>query len=356
MSTLKLSGHETPTKIDRHQDATTRRLLTTGRNLQSLLELPRDCVKPHPAPGRAILVTTKRRGYSTHESSIQVDEQEEQAAEGREVVVPVNVAGHVEWVATHTALLATQVEARYAERIFLYVPRAGKHKGKAMPLGRNSLNSALITFMRRHQLKDDAGRPLALCMARLRPTFGNAIYARSGGDLRAVQKALNHVDLKTTVIHYLDVPPQAERNHALVVEGMVGWARKEVDGKVMIAADGRVPLADVQNLLSGGYNTGVARCRNPFRENDSVCSKFFTCFRCQNMVVFEDDLWRLFSFYHRLLQERIKIAPHHWMLTYGPIIRRIDTDIAPQFPEKLVAQARERAAKEPHPMWKGPLL
>lgn len=330
--------------------------LTTGRNLQSMLELPRDCLQPHPAPGRMVLVTSKRRGYSTHASPLHVKESDAAAADPRDVVIPTNVAGHINWLAEHTAPLAALAGPRYAERIFLLVPPFGKNKGKVVPLGTNGVSSALIAFVRRHQLKDDAGNVLALCISRLRPTFGNAIYARSGGDLRAVQRALNHADLRTTVNHYLDVPPQAERDHALVIEGMVGWATKEIDGKVMIAADGSVPLANVKDLLSGGYNTGVARCRNPFRDDESVCSKFFTCFRCQNMVVFEDDLWRLYSFYYRLLQERVKIAPHHWTLTYGPIIRRIDAEIAPQFPSSTVELAREKAQRNPHPMWKGPLL
>lgn len=330
--------------------------LTTGRNLQSLLELPRDCLQPHAAPGRKVLVTSKRRGYSTHASSLRATAPEATTADPRDVVIPNNVAGHIEWLAEHTAPLAGLAEERYAGRIFLRVPSQGPNKGKAVPMNPNAVNGALAAFVRRHRLKNDEGKALALCIARLRPTFGNAIYARSGGDLRAVQRALNHADLRTTVNHYLDVPPQAERDHALVIEGMVGWARKEIDGKVMIAADGSVPLANVKDLLSGGYNTGVARCRNPFRDDDSVCSKFFTCFRCQNMVVFEDDLWRLYSFYYRLLQERVKIAPHHWTLTYGPIIRRIDAEIAPQFPSSTVELARKKAQRSPHPMWKGPLL
>lgn len=328
--------------------------LTTGRNLQSLIELSRDCLQPHAAPGRKVLVTSKRRGYSTHMSSLSTNAVDD--ADPRNVVIPTNVASHIEWLAAYTAPFAGLAEERYAGRIFLRIPRQGRDKGKAVPLSPNALNSALTTFVRRHRLKGDDGKVLALCVARLRPTFGNAIYARSGGDLRAVQKALNHAGLRTTANHYLDVPPQAERNHALVIEGMVGWARKEVNGKVMIAADGSIPLSNVKDLLSGGYNTGVARCRNPFRDNDSVCSKFFTCFRCQNMVVFEDDLWRLFSFYYRLLHERVKIAPHHWALTYGPIIRRIDVEIAPQFPTTTVELAREKAQRDPHPMWKGPLL
>jgi hypothetical protein len=71
------------------------------------------------------------------------------------------------------------------------------------------------------------------------------------------------------------------------------------------------------------------------------------------MVVFEDDLWRLFSFYYRLISERPKINTAHWLKTYAPIIRRIDTDIAPQFPEDRVSEARARAQQCPHPTWRG---
>ena len=134
------------------------------------------------------------------------------------------------------------------------------------------------------------------------------------------------------------------------------FTRMEVDGKVLLAADGQIPLQDVPDLLSSGYSTGIARCRNPFRENGGVCKKFFPCFSCPSMIVFEDDLWRLFSFYYRLLYERVKLSPPQWLKTYGPIIRRIDVDIAPQFPVEKVEAARCRAQLDPHPTWRGPLL
>ena len=130
----------------------------------------------------------------------------------------------------------------------------------------------------------------------------------------------------------------------------------EIDGKVLLAADGKLPLQDVKDLLSGGYNAGIARCKNPFRENESVCKKFFACFKCPSMCVFEDDLWRLFSFYYRLLAERAKINPIHWLKTYSPILRRIDAEIASQFPADKVEAARLKAQQTPHPAWKGPLL
>lgn len=74
------------------------------------------------------------------------------------------------------------------------------------------------------------------------------------------------------------------------------------------------------------------------------------------MMVFEDDLWRLFSFYYRILAERPKLVPSQWMKTYGPIIRRIDDDITPLFPLEKVELAKKRAKTDSHPTWKDPLL
>ena len=107
----------------------------------------------------------------------------------------------------------------------------------------------------------------------------------------------------------------------------------------------------MHELLSGGYNTVVARCKNPFREGGEVCGKYMVCFRCPQMVVFEDDLWKMFSFYNKLLAERNKIAPHHWVKTYGWVIKTIDNDIATQFPADLVEAAKSKARLTPHPAW-----
>ena len=195
-----------------------------------------------------------------------------------------------------------------------------------------------------------------LNVARLRPTFGTELYRRCR-DIRRVQMALGHASPETTARHYADKPWEAERDHAIVLDGMVSqFTRMEINGKVLLAADGKIPLQDVKELLSGGYNTGIARCKNPFRDNQSVCQKFFHCFKCPSMCVFQDDLWRLFSFYYRLLAERAKINAAHWLKTYGPIVRKIDTDIASQFPVDVVEAARIKAQSEPHPTWRGPSL
>jgi len=324
--------------------------LAIGRNTQSLLELRRDSLRPHVLPDREFIVTTKRRGCSTHATSFRKDAA---PLDGKETLhtVPSTIGEHFRFLCEFTVPLVDAASPEDRDFVFLRRVNQKQRRGQVVPLANYPVSSAVQDFAERHQLSDDHGRRLTLNVARVRPTMGTELYRRTR-DVRRVQQALGHADVATTARHYIDKPIEAERDHALLLDGLVGqFTRMEIGGQVALAADGVLPLADIENLLSGGYNTGIARCRNPFREGDSVCKKFFACFKCPSMCVFEDDLWRLFSFYYRLLAEQPKINPVHWLKTYGPIIRRIDVDIAPQFPNETVVTAREKAQATPHPTW-----
>lgn len=327
--------------------------ITTGRNLQSLLDIHRDSLQDHPLPDRALLVTHKRRGWSTHSTTIRKDA----APKDHHTLqsIPMDVGGHFRFLCQFTAPLVVEAVADDCEFVMLWRISKGDRKGQIVRMNSTNAFQAIRDFAYRHDLTDDREQPLALNFSRLRPTFATELYRRTG-DIRRVQQALGHARVETTARHYADKPLKAERNHAIVLDGMVSqFTRMETEGKVMLAADGMIPSHEMKDILAGGYNTGIARCRNPFRENDSVCTKFFACFKCPSMCVFEDDLWRLYSFYYRLLAERDKINPAHWLRTYGPIIRRIDTDIASQFPLGKVDAARIKAQQSPHPTWRGPL-
>ena len=328
--------------------------LATGRNMQSLLDMTRDSLRVHPLPDRELMVTFKRRGWSTQATSLRKTTAPE--AQKAMQAIPATIGEHFRALCAITAPLVDEIDQRHRAYVFILRINHLKRKGQVVRLDGQLANAGLRMFVQRHALQDDRGEPLALNIARLRPTFATELYRRTR-DIRRVQQALGHANVETTARHYVEVSPEAERDHAIVVDGMVSqFARMEVDGKILLAADGKMPLQDVKDILAGGYNTGVARCKNPFRENESVCQKFFHCFKCPSMCVFEDDLWRLFSFYYRLLTERSKINPAHWLKTYGPIIRRIDADIASQFPANKVEAARLKAQQPPHPSWKGPPL
>ena len=264
----------------------------------------------------------------------------------------MSVAEHFRFLCEFTRPLISAADPRDRDCAFLWRIPKFANKGRVVRLNSTRVSNALLAFRNRHDLRDQHGHPLRLCLARLRPTAATELYRRTR-DIRKVQQFLGHASAQTTAQHYAQKPLEAERDHGIVLDHLVSeLTRMDVDGKVLIAADGKIPDAEVKDLLAGGYNTGIARCRNPFRGGDAICQKYFACFRCPNFCVFEDDLWRLFSFYERLLAERVKINPAHWMKTYGPIVRRIDAQVAPLFPKEKVETARRKARENPHPAWR----
>jgi hypothetical protein len=333
--------------------------MATGKNFQGLLELRRDSLKPHPLKDREVLITEKRRSGFTQVSSYRTEVLEHGSEQDQILTIPATVGNHFRWLADFTSVLVDSACIEDRGRVFLWqVPYTGRHpkstrQGRVDRFTQVDARNAIADFVARHELVDDRGERLLFSVARCRPTFGTNLYARTR-DIRKVQLALGHTSAETTARHYVSVPAAAERDHVFVGQAMVGWSTStDMIKASALAADGKIPLKDVQELLSGGYNTVVARCKNPFREGGDVCGKYMVCFRCPQMVVFEDDLWKMFSFYNKLLAERNKIAAHHWVKTYGWVIKVIDNDIAPQFSADLVEAAKNKARTIPHPAWAG---
>ncbi|WP_370678460.1 integrase [Comamonas sp. GB3 AK4-5] len=331
--------------------------LATGRNFQGLLELRRDSLKPHPLKDREILITEKRRGGSTQVTSYRAQEVNQKAEQDQVLTIPTTVGSHFRWLADFTRSVSDEALFEDRDLVFLWrVPYTGRHpkstrQGRINRFTQVDARNAIADFVVRHELVDDHGERLLFSVARCRPTFGTNLYALTR-DIRKVQLAMGHASAETTARHYVSLPAVAERDHVFVGQAMVGWVTSASEAKATaLAADGKIPLQNVRELLSGGYNTAVARCMNPFREGEEVCGKYMVCFKCPQMVVFEDDLWKMFSFYNKLLAERNKIAPHHWVKTYGWVIKTIDNDIATQFPADIVEAAKNKAKVTPHPAW-----
>lgn len=331
--------------------------LATGRNFQGLLELRRDSLKPHPLKDREILITEKRRSGFPQISSYRTSAPDRIADQQQILTIPNTVGDHFRWLADYTLPLVADADKADKDIVFLWhVPYTGRHpkstrQDRVQRFSQDDARNAVDDFRQRHGLVDDRGEPLRVSIARCRPTFGTNLYVRTR-DIRKVQMALGHGSAETTARHYVSLPMEAARDHVFFGQAMVGWVTSSDEDKVnALASDGKMPLESVRELLRGGYNTVVARCSNPFREDGEICGKYMACFKCPQMVVFEDDLWRLYSFYYRLLSERNKIAPHHWVKTYGWVIKTIDQDIALQFDVQVVENAKRQAQSTPHPAW-----
>lgn len=325
-------------------------VLLCGINMTPLLEMTRTSLRPF-LPDRDLLIFTKRRGYTVRALSLPRKKNDDDAA----TVIPRTVGDYLRQLQQYTEQFVSSAEPNDRDCVFLCRLREDSYtsrRGDVVRFDVVQARNAIARFVERHDIRDDRDERLKLSLSRLRPTFAMNLYRRTG-DIRKVQKALGHVSPALTVQRYLPpVMPEAERNHAFVGQAMVGWATsKDPSTVIKLAADGKIPLQDAAEILAGGYNTAVARCQNPFREDDGVCGKYLSCFKCPSMIVFEDDLYRLFSFYYRLLAERPKIPPHRWMKIYGWVIKTIDEQIAVQFVTSIVADAKKRAIDTPHPAW-----
>jgi len=327
---------------------------STGANLQPLLELKRDSLQSHPLEDRELLFTNKRRGWSSHIMSLKKTDASPESVSNFHSL-PKSIGEHFKALCAFTLPLTELVENSMKDFVFLWQVSRGGRKGEIIRLSRSEAKTGIRDFARRHKLSDEDSEPIAISFSRFRPTFATNLYRRTG-DIRLVSNSLGHSSIETTARYYVEQSGDAVRDHSIVSEGMVAnFTRIDIDGRGVVAADGNIPSSKIKFLAVAGYSTGIAHCKNPFRDEDEVCKKFFTCFKCPNMIVFEDDLWRLFSFYYRLLAERQKIRPDHWLKTYGEIIKKIDRDISPLFDQQLVNSAKERARHAPHPAWKDPL-
>ena len=122
------------------------------------------------------------------------------------------------------------------------------------------------------------------------------------------------------------------------------------------------------NTLGATERTPVGRCSDaktgeyaPKRDG-GICQSFLNCLRCRNYAVTGDDLWRLFSFYWRVLRERPRVDKRRWDQQLAHIPRLIERDVIEAglarkvFKQAEVDAARDRARRDPHPFWATPTI
>jgi hypothetical protein len=99
---------------------------TTGRNLQSLLELRRDSLQDHPLADRDLLVTYKRRGYTTYATSFRKKAAENDRQVGQ---IPAYVGDYIRWLCDFTSPLAVEATNGDSDLVFLRRVTGGPRKG-----------------------------------------------------------------------------------------------------------------------------------------------------------------------------------------------------------------------------------
>jgi hypothetical protein len=309
--------------------------LRTGMNLTPLLELPIDCLQPHPLKNdRMILVSFKRRGNSTHVTALRGSE--EIAALK---AVTFDVTGLIQLVTQRNQQVRNQHSDQ--NRLFVFVSAGGPSKGDTSVLSQKILDLACRKLVEKNTLVDDDNKPLKVNLSKLRKSFSNRMFELSGGDPLVAARLGNH-DPKTANDHYWVPPPEAEVNHRTMIEQRT---------QQLIATD----------LKGGESPTPIAMCadtKNGQRapKNGDHCTEILACFRCKSFVVTKDDLHRLFSFYWALVEDRQTTDTKSWKKHFRHIRQIIDEDISPQFDKKFgakeVKQIKQDAKSNRHPFWK----
>ncbi|MGE8482508.1 MAG: hypothetical protein ACN6Q5_07890 [Pseudomonas sp.] len=316
--------------------------LHTGRNTTPLLEMDRDCLRPHPKDNTAFLVLWKRRGYNTSKVVLRAESAAESLLESTPSV-KTNVERLIRRVMALTAPLAAEVPDDLKSRVWLYRSRAGIGTGHVTTLSAANLKYAADLLVAEHSLTDKDQRPLRINVSRLRKTFANRIFELTDGDLATTAAALGNTQ-QVTDQNYLAPGEDARRNWQFMGEVLVDELLTQTIG----ATYSDTPMGRCADPVNGQYAQ---------KREGATCINFVNCLRCEHYAVTADDLYKLFSFYFRVLAERSRMNKRRWAREYAHIPRLIDHYIVAEglrrgtFKNATVEAARERARTLSHPYW-----
>lgn len=321
--------------------------LHTGRNTTPLLEMGRDCLRPHPKDNTVFLVLWKRRGYNTSKVPLRSESDAERLLEYTPSV-RMNVERLIRRVMVLTEPLDSDAPGDLKGRVWLYRSRSTESVGQVTSLSAASLEKEARSLVAKYGLKDSDGNPLRINISRLRKTFANRIFELTDGDLATTAAALGNTP-QVADRNYLAPGPDARRNWKFMGEVLVQELQTHTIGETY-------------------KDTPMGRCADPVngqfapKRKDANCMSFMNCLRCTHYAVTAEDLYKLFSFYFRVLGERSRMDKKRWAREYAHIPRLIDKYIVAEglrrgiFKTANVEAARERARSQPHPYWSVDLI
>jgi hypothetical protein len=320
--------------------------LHTGCNKTPLLEMDRECLRPHPKDNTSFLVLWKRRGYNFSKVALRAESDVERLLESTPTV-RINVERLIRHVIAKTEPLDAEAPEDLKGRVWLYRNR-GQNVGQITALSSRTLELAKNRLVTEYGLTDSNGEPLRLNVSRLRKTFANRIFELTDGDLATTSAALGNTP-RVTDQNYLAPGENARRNWQFMGEVLV----QELLTQTIGASHRDTPMGHCSDPVNGQYA--------PKREG-ATCMNFMNCLRCKHYAVTAEDLYKLFSFYFRVLAERSRMDKHRWNREYAHICRLIDHYIVAEglrrgtFKATAVEAARDRARTEPHPFWSVDLI
>lgn len=315
--------------------------LHTGRNTTPLLEMATDCLRPHPKENTMFLVLWKRRGHNTSKIALRGDEDCKSIEAMPGVKWPV--VRLIQRVIELAEPLRAEAPEHLADRVWLYRKGRTANAGEVTALSASAIDTFGRKLVTDYGLTDANGKPLKVNISRLRKTFANRVFELLDGDLGSTAIALGNT------------PHVAGRNY--MAPGEDAQKNWKFMGEVMTQELLTRTLGATERTPAGGCTDPIDGQHAPKRDG-KTCFDFLSCLRCRNYVVTGDDLYRLFSFYWRVLRERDRMDERLWKKHYAQIPRLIERDVVAEglrkkvFTQATVDTAKERARIDPHPYWR----
>lgn len=319
--------------------------LHTGRNTTPLLEMPTDCLRAHPKEGIEFLVLFKRRGYTSSKVALRTSSTVKRIVESTPTL-RTTVAQLVRRVLKLTETLRLEAADDIKDRTWLYRRSRDRHS-RVSTLTTGTLEDAITKLVKTYDLRGDDGEPMRINISRLRKTFINRVHEILDGNIPATAAAAGNLP-KTTMKHYLRPSKESRGNWRFLGNVLV----QELLTNTLGATE-RTPVGRCSDAKTGEYAP---------KRDGGICQSFLNCLRCRNYAVTGDDLWRLFSFYWRVLRERPRVDKRRWDQQLAHIPRLIERDVIEAglarkvFKQAEVDAARDRARRDPHPFWATPTI
>ena len=310
--------------------------LRSGLNLTPMLEMRRDCLRPHPLLPNMMLIDTFKRRANTEQSMLVRGSPLVDSS----VAIQMDGAAVIRRALEITASLVASAPEHIQDRLWLFrSEQSGERHGQVSCISPAVLHSAIRSIVARHAILSDAGKPLWVTVGILRKTKANLLWRLTDGDVVAVAAAMGH-------------SPRIADNHYLRLD-----ERGKAEGAAFIgeALPDRLRGVGLQPTPTGSCKDTLSGALAP-KDGSTHCSDFMHCFSCPSYAIVGTvkDLHRLFSFKEFLKSEADAFARQEWdewRAQRQRLAEHVDRVAEDNFPAAIVDEARILAERKPHPFW-----
>lgn len=174
----------------------------------------------------------------------------------------------------------------------------------------------------------------------IRGSVGLEEYLASGGDIRRVQRVLNHSQISTTT-GYIEGPATKDKDAQILAEiqrQMVQLATRADDETLATPGNGQNDRGEPQAATAAFTH----ECRAPNRESGELCSHFQQCLDCPGLVIPKTvgNLARLLQVEETFRTAKERLHPRRWKRLYSKTYTLLTRRILPEFPAAMMEEAR----------------